>query len=284
MNSATPLKPGGARAPKLSHALVELFRARIASGELKPGDTLPPEAELLQQLRVSRPTLRQALRVLESESLIQLGKGARSGATVMHPSIETAAQYGALYLATHGATLGEIHQVRALLEPPLAALIARQANKSAVQNLQDCVRAQQEALQRGDYIAAATAVNEFHGRLERLSENRALGLVAGMLNDIAVNVYPQIPVATRNAKERNLIWKRSEKSTDAHAHLVKLIAAGKADAAEKFWRSYMLDTADFMQKSGLANLRVRARESHLTADNAALVSRNLRGLQLRSGA
>ena len=56
------------------------------------------------------------------------------------------------------------------------------------------------------------------------------------------------PVATRNAKERNLIWRRSEKSTDAHAYLVKLIAAGKADAAEKFWRSYMLDTAEFMQK------------------------------------
>src|SRR2546429_5166163 len=86
MNSSTPVAPGGARAPKLSHALVEPFRARIASGELKPGDTLPPESELLQQLRVSRPTLRQALRVLESESLIQLGKGARTGATVLQPS------------------------------------------------------------------------------------------------------------------------------------------------------------------------------------------------------
>jgi GntR family transcriptional regulator, transcriptional repressor for pyruvate dehydrogenase complex len=281
MDYSAPGKGGGPRAPKLSHTLVEFFRARIASGELKPGDTLPPEAELLQQLRVSRPTLRQALRVLESESLIRLGKGARSGATVMHPSIETAAQYGALYLATHGATLGEIHQVRALLEPPLAALIARQGNKDAVASLQDCVRTQQEALQRGDYIAAATAVNDFHGRLERFSQNRALGLVAGMLNDIAINVYPQIPIATRNAKQRNLIWRRSEKSTEAHAHLVKLIGAGKAEAAEKFWREYMLDTADFIQKSGLATLRVLARESHLAAENASLAARNLRALQLR---
>jgi DNA-binding FadR family transcriptional regulator len=267
MDSSTPGK-AGTRAPKLSHALVQSFRARIASGELKPGDTLPPEAELLQQLRVSRPTLRQALRVLDSESLIRLGKGARTGATVLHPSIETAAQYGALYLATHGATLGEIHQVRALLEPPLAALLARQADKEAVKSLEDCVRTQQEALLRGDYIAAATAVNDFHGRLERFSQNRALGLVAGMLNDIAVNVYPQIPTATRNAKERNQIWRRSEKSTEAHARLVKLIAAGKAEAAEKFWRAYMLDTADFIQKSGLASLRVLAREANLTRDRS----------------
>jgi len=269
---------------KLSHALVELFRSKIASGELKPGDTLLPEAELLQQLHVSRPTLRQALRVLESESLIQLGRGARSGATVLRPSIEAAAQYGALYLATQGATLAEIHQVRTLLEPPLAALIARRAREdtSAVASLQECVRIQQEALQRGDYVSAASAVNEFHGRLERLSENRALGMFAGMLNDIAVNVYPQIPLASSNIKDRRHIWRRSEKSTEAHAHLVSLIAAGKADAAEKFWRSYMVDTADFMQKNGLASLRVMAPHTHFSAQPGMFGSRNPGAIRLSS--
>jgi DNA-binding FadR family transcriptional regulator len=243
---------------KLSHAVVEFFRAKIAGGELKPGDALPPEAELLSQLGVSRPTLRQALRVLESELLIQLGRGARKGATVLLPSIETAAQYGALYLATQGATLAEIHQVRTLLEPPLAALIARNAKREAVESLRECVQLQRESLQRGDYVSAAAAVNEFHRRLEQRSENRALGLFAGMLNDIAVNVYPQIPLASSNIKQRNIIWRRSEKSTEAHARLVDLISSGKAEAAERFWRSYMMDTAQFMQRSGLANLRVTA--------------------------
>lgn len=269
---------------KLSHALVELFRAKIASGELKPGDTLLPEAELLQNLHVSRPTLRQALRVLESESLIQLGRGARSGATVLRPSIEAAAQYGALYLATQGATLAEIHQVRTLLEPPLAALIARRArtDTSAVASLQECVRIQQEALQRGDYVAAASAVNEFHGRLERLSENRALGLLAGMLNDIAVNVYPQIPLASSNARDRKHIWRRSEESTEAHAKLVSLIAAGRAEAAEKFWRSYMLDTAEFMEKNGLASLRVTAPQTQFGNPSGLFGSRNMGAIRLSS--
>jgi GntR family transcriptional repressor for pyruvate dehydrogenase complex len=264
---------------KLSHVLVGLFRAKIASGELKPGDTLLPETELLQTLHVSRPTLRQALRVLESESLIQLGRGARAGATVLHPSIETAAQYGALYLSTLGATLGEIHQVRTLLEPPLAALIAQRPKSEAVASLRNCVKNQEEALGRGDYVSAATAVNEFHGLLERLSENRALGLLAGMLNEIAVNMYPQIPMASGDAKARKKIWRRSEKSTVAHARLVTLIAAGKAAEAEKFWRSYMLDTADFMQKSGLAKLRVTAPQ---IGAPGTLSSGDLSGVQLRS--
>jgi DNA-binding FadR family transcriptional regulator len=241
---------------KLSHALVELFHAKIASGELKPGDTLLPEAKLLEVLEVSRPTLRQALRVLESESLIQLGRGARTGATVLQPSIETPAQYGALYLSTQGATLAEIHQVRTLLEPPLAALIARRPKPDAVEYLRQCVSIQQDALQRGDYVAAASAVNEFHERLSRLSENKVLRLFAGMLHDIAINVYPQIPVASSNQRERRKIWHRSEKSTEAHAHLVSLIAAGKADAAQRFWHSYMNDTGKFMEKTGLGALRV----------------------------
>lgn len=273
-----------APAQKLSHALVELFRSKIASGELKPGDTLLPEAELLGELRVSRPTLRQALRVLESESLIQLGRGARSGAMVLGPSIEAAAQYGALYLATQGATLAEIHQVRTLLEPPLAALIARRArvDPAAVASLQECVKIQQDALQRGDYVAAASAVNEFHGRLERLADNRALGMFAGMLNDIAVHVYPQIPLASSNVRDRKHIWRRSEQSTAAHAHLLTLIAAGKAEAAEKFWRSYMLDTADFMQKNGLASLRVVARQTRLGNQAGPFGARNAGAIRLSS--
>jgi len=278
--AAAPAKEVSAAPVKLSHALVDLIRSKIASGELKPGDTLLPEAELLEQLQVSRPTLRQALRVLESESLIQLGRGARTGATVLNPSIEAAAQYGALYLATQGATLAEIHQVRTLLEPPLAALIARRAKPEAVASLRECVKIQQDALQRGDYVSAASAVNEFHGRLEHLSENRALGLFAGMLNAIAINVYPQIPLASSNVKDRKNIWRRSEASTEAHAHLVTLIAAGKADAAEKFWRSYMIDTAEFMQKSGLASLRVMAPQSSF--GSSPFASRNLASIQLRS--
>ena len=101
------------------------------------------------------------------------------------------------------------------------------------------------------------------------------------LNDIAVNVYPQIPLAGSNTKDRNVIWRRSEKSTEAHAHLVNLISGGKADAAERFWRSYMLDTAAFMQKSGLANLRVTAPKGGFGPRPSTRGVRNLGAARLR---
>jgi DNA-binding FadR family transcriptional regulator len=75
------------RAPKLPLIIAQQLRAQIACGELRPGDSLPSESELLKDFGISRPTLREALRVLESETLIQLGRGSRSGATILAPGL-----------------------------------------------------------------------------------------------------------------------------------------------------------------------------------------------------
>jgi len=244
------------RAPKLPHIIAQLLRSKIASGELRPGDSLPSESELLKEFGISRPTLREALRVLESETLIQLGRGSRSGATILAPSIEMTARYGGLYLATHDTTLGQIHEVRCMLEPPLAGLHANLGNVEVLEALTACVKLQRAALEQLDYISAAAAVNQFHEQLVRKSGNMTLRLFAGMINEISANVYPQLPMAAGHVTKKE-IWTRSEESTDAHESLVKLIKAKKSAAAEKFWREYMADTADWLQKSGLSELRVK---------------------------
>ena len=244
------------RAEKLSHLVAERLRARIAGGELSPGDTLPMEAELLKQLGVSRPTLREALRVLESEKLLQLGRGARSGATVLAPSIGMAARYGAVYLATQGTTLGEIHEVRTVLEPSLAAHHAANAKKAVIRTLQECVAAEEAALQARDYVSAVAAVNDFHAALVRHAPNKALELLAGMLHEISADLYPLMP-SQGSRSEQQVVWRRTEKSVAAHAKLTELIAAGKGDEAERFWREYMLDTAAFLNKTHLGALRVQ---------------------------
>lgn len=244
------------RAPKLPHIIAQQLRSKIASGELRPGDSLPSESELLKEFGISRPTLREALRVLESETLIQLGRGSRSGATILAPSVEMAAQYGRLFLATHDTTLGQIHEVRSILEPPLAGLHAKLANADVLKELIGCVKLQREALEQLDYIGAAAAVNQFHVQLVRKSGNNALRLFAGMIHEISANVYPQLPLATGKVSKK-AIWTRSEQSTDAHESLVQLIKTKKSAAAEKFWREYMADTADWLHKSGLSELRIK---------------------------
>ncbi len=258
-SSASPEKPvhnGRIRAPKLPHIVAQRLRAQIANGELKPGDTLPSEAELLLQFGISRPTLREALRVLEAETLIELGRGSRSGAIILAPSIDMAAQYGSLYLATHDTTLGQIHEIRTLLEPPLASLHAKRAKRETLRALERCVKTQRDALKQKNYVTAATAVNDFHSLLVKHSGNTPLRLVAGMLHAISVQVYPQLPQAN-SRMDHKTVWRRSEKSTDAHGALLELIKGRKPAEAETFWRDYMLNTAAWLRRSGLANLQVQ---------------------------
>lgn len=252
----TRLKSFQVRAEKLSHLVADQLRNQIAAGAIAPGDTLPSETELMKQMGVSRPTLREAMRVLESEGLLQLGRGARSGAAILAPSIERAARYGAMYLATHGTTIGDIHQVRTLLEPPLAAQYAQAAKKQVIRSLKDCIAEQQSALEERDYPRAVAAVNDFHGELVRHSPNNALKLLAGMLHEISANIYPLMALNGTRA-DQQMVYRRTQQSAEAHAKLVKLIEAGKAAEAERFWRDYMLDTAAFMAKNKLDAIRVR---------------------------
>ncbi|HEY1888860.1 MAG TPA: GntR family transcriptional regulator [Steroidobacteraceae bacterium] len=250
------LGPGGyIRAPKLSHVVAERLRAQIAAGILKLGDTLPAERDLLSQLGVSRPTLREALRVLESEGLIRLGRGARSGAMVLGPSIDTAARYGALYLACHGTTLGEIHQVRMLLEPPLVSLLAAREKKDFLRSLERYVNAQRAALNAEDYAAAITAIDEFHGQMLEFSENRALSLLMGMLQGFPAAGYSKF-LLTGGESVTKALKQRTVKSTESHEQLVNLMIVGKPAQAEAFWRRYMEETADFLARTRIGKFRV----------------------------
>jgi DNA-binding FadR family transcriptional regulator len=252
------------RAPKLSHLVAERLRTQIIEGELAAGDSLPPEAELLEQFGVSRPTLREALRVLESETLIRLGRGARSGAIVLEPSIDAVARVSGMFLASHGTTLAEIHQVRMLIEPPLAALIAERSRKEDVKALELCVNAQREGIEQKDYLAVIASVVEFHEVMVRCSENRALGLVSGMLHDISMKVYPQMVMAG-SPSERQAVKRRTEQSAAAHAQLMELIVASKPVESEEFWRNYMRDTAAFLVRTGLGKLRVQLPSEYANA-------------------
>ena len=68
------------KVPKTAELVATQLRNQIVRGDLREGDALPPEAALMAQFGVSRPTLREAFRVLESEALISVRRGARGGA------------------------------------------------------------------------------------------------------------------------------------------------------------------------------------------------------------
>lgn len=243
-------------APKLPHIVARQLRYQIASGELVPGDRLPMESALLKQLGISRPTLREALRILESEGLVELGRGARNGARILAPTIEMTAQFSTVYLATQNATLGQLHDVRTILEPGMAARHSARRTPKCIAALEKCLVRQKDGLARSDFVAAATAVNDFHGELIRHTGNVALRLLAGMLQETTHRLYRQLPEAGGTIS-RETFWRRSAKSTEAHAELLRLIKARRAREAEEFWRKYMRSTGAWLKRAGLSELKIQ---------------------------
>src|SRR5215475_15838370 len=122
---------------KTGEMIASYLRGKIVRGELAEGDCLPSEVELMRQFDVSRPTLREAFRILETESLIELRRGAR-GARITAPSIEVAARYVGLLMQTSRTTVSDVYEARSLLEPVAAGLLATRRSRQDLADLSAC--------------------------------------------------------------------------------------------------------------------------------------------------
>jgi DNA-binding FadR family transcriptional regulator len=119
--------------------LADALRARIITGELRPGEKLPIEPELSVQYGVSRSTVREALRVLASQNLIATTRGVSGGSFVAYPKPEQIAGYlgASLRLLTQAdsLTIGQLAEARDMLEVPAAGLAAQRRSDDQLQDL-----------------------------------------------------------------------------------------------------------------------------------------------------
>src|SRR5436305_6464125 len=120
------------RVPKTAELVARDLRTKIVRGELKDGDTLSAEGELVERYSVSRPTLREALRSLESEGLLTVTRGSRGGPRVHPPDPRLAARHLGLVLQHRGTTLADLFGARVLIEPSCVHLVAGSAPPTAV--------------------------------------------------------------------------------------------------------------------------------------------------------
>lgn len=241
---------GDIRVRKLSHIVADRLRMQIITGQRKAGEFLPPEAELLTQFKVSRPILREALRILEVESLIALGRGARTGATVMEPSVERAAAYASMVLVSNGTTMSELHQSRTLIEPSITAFLAKDSShKQFASQLQQQVDIANEAIKRGSFDQALTCINEFHTALVKATGNKSLILQAEIVNLLLQRTGDILLEVSGN--EKGALALNMSKTTVAYQKLIDLIREGKAPEAEQFWRRYMTSAQTFLDRTGL---------------------------------
>jgi DNA-binding FadR family transcriptional regulator len=110
--------------PKAADVLVRKLRARIVDGYFPAGSALPTERELVVQTGTSRTTVREALRILETQGLLQIRAGRAGGAFVRQPNSDLVAHSVSLLIQGHKIRLDSLLEAREAMEPICAQLAA----------------------------------------------------------------------------------------------------------------------------------------------------------------
>lgn len=167
----------------LSDAVADQLRTRILAGAHHDGDLLPKQEELMEEFGVSKPALREALRILETEGLVEVRRGNVGGAVVRIPQPEGAAYTLGLVLQARGVPFAEIGTALQHLEPVCAGLCAGRADrkKTVVPALRASQRQLRQAVKRDDAAGVLGAARGFHESLVTHCGSETLIVLVGTL-------------------------------------------------------------------------------------------------------
>ena len=223
------------RIPKAAELVARGLRARIVSGDLPEGAPLPPEGQLMEQFGVARTTVREAVRVLESEGLLEVRRGAGGGPRVRAPSEAAVARYAGLVLQFQGATLADVHETRIRLEAPLAAELAeRNGDQVMLRALRAALDEEAEALAQPENLPWAEG--RFHRTLVRLAGNQTVEVLSAVVNRIMARHVARFMAERGGEPATHASHLEAHR---AHERLVELIEVGAASEAEALWRRHL---------------------------------------------
>lgn len=221
--------------PKMAEIVSEHLRRQIISGELKEGDPLPPEDQLMEHAGVARTTVREALRILESEGLLIVRRGAGGGARIKTPQVSNVARYIGLVLQAQGSTLADVHDARLMLEAPAAGMLASSEDRDEIVASLRAALDEEEAV-LGDPVELSHAYGRFHQLIVTLSGSQTFEVLAAVSNRL---IQAQADRYMRSRTTDSAVSAVSDAAHRAHQRFVELVAAGAAQDAEELWRKHL---------------------------------------------
>jgi len=233
--------------PKMAELIGEVLRRQIVHGDLKEGDALPSEAVLMEQFGVSRPTLREAFRVLESESLITIRRGAHGGARVKGPDQKIAARYAGLVLEYRGTTLRDVFDARSVIESECAGLAARHRTKRDLDRLEEIYDSISQSEDIHDRIVKH---GEFDAAVVAASGNQTFIVLVSMLRSIIDKSTLESVTATADSPATVKAYNDAHR---AHRRLIDLIRKKDAAAAAAHWRRHLDLAEEFVLSTGVSD-------------------------------
>ncbi len=194
---------------RIHEEVVSQIHELIKEGRVKAGDQLPSERELAETFKVSRTSVREALRALETRGLIISRTG--MGNFVADLPIESLVATLAKLLIEEKDALADIFELRKLIEPQIASLAAERATAKDIERIKRLLNKQKEQVQGG--ATGVDADTEFHFAIGQATQNHAIEkLVSGLLG-----------VLSHSREESLQTPGRSQASIDSHRAIVTAI-------------------------------------------------------------
>lgn len=228
--------------PRVAQMVADVLRTRIVDGELPDGSLLPKQDELIDEFQVSRPSFREALRILENEGLISVRRGNVGGAQVHAPTPENAARTLGLVLQARQVELDDLAGALAVIEPACAAHCAMNPDRHAVliPRLRE-LNAEARSTAIEDFVGAARIAAEFHDAIITGSGNSTLMIVVGALErlwSLHERAWADFSVAIGSEPTPGL----RDSVLEAHEAITDAIESGDAARAHELAATHLATT------------------------------------------
>ncbi len=172
---------------KISEHIVEQIRSAIFEGRLRPGDKLPPERTLVTNFRVSKATLREALRSLEILGFVEVRKGASGGAFVTEVDMKKARDSFINFLLFKNLSLSNLSEARLILEPYIAEKAALSITEEDLRRLEKLNKECEYVLKKNIPVESRKNEIEYHRIIGSVSGNPILMFILDFVENLLID-------------------------------------------------------------------------------------------------
>lgn len=233
-----PLEPANLRGA--SEEVAFQIQRHIQTEGLEPGDFLGREGDLAEQFGISRPTLREGLRLLSSGNLVRASKGPGGGIFVAHTAEDgisrSLSDAIAMMVEAGSVSLEELLDARLLLEVPLAGRAAQKADRATIERLRAAVRAEAKGVSpSADGVTGSDA--EIHRLIADAADNRMVAALIAWVFEVA---QPKLAEVLADAIVHSAV-------IEQHEALLAAIEKGDSARAERAMKDHLLYLRDVLR-------------------------------------
>lgn len=232
----TASRRNGHKPKKTATLLAQRIVGEIADGHLAPGTPLESEKEMLERYQLARGTLREALRFLEIQGVIQIKTGPGGGPIVAEPSSRHLASNLAMVLQLEGAPFAAVLDARTTLEPTLAARAAENITEEQLAELQASMDRMGEHIEDPSIFLEEN--ENFHAIIAQASNNAVFANVMSALHWIIDGTRLGVEYET---EQRKSVLRE-------HKRIYERVAAGDAEGSRAAMASHIEDFAKFLAR------------------------------------